>query len=928
MTSSALSAIIFGSPWLLVSLIGLPLIYFLVRAIPPAPQRKKFPALRLLQGLEQREETPARTPPWLLILRMVALALIILGLAGPLLNPADRLSGSGPVILVVDDGWGSAPHWDRIRSLWIAGAEAADQADRPVLLLTTAVRDPATELELQGPMPAQEAVALAERWRPVPWPVDRAAAAEALQAGAPEAPTDSRWLSDGLALPGDDDLVRALGRLGPVRLFQPTIPAGLLSPDPSDPEAIAATLRRATPIGPSTVPVTLRAGDGRTLAVAEATFEPGALVARARFDIPRGLANEGRSLTAEPIHAGTVALLDQGWRRLLVGIVGDPSESAQPLLSEAFYLTRAVERFADVRIDGIRALVADPEVTAIILLDQGEVPPAQSAILTDWVAEGGLLLRFAGPLLAASESGQPTLAGDPPPLVPVPLREGNRSLSGALSWSEPAPLAPFPEVSPLAGLMVPDDVVVERQVLARPELSSPDSHWARLQDGTPLITADRRGQGLLILVHTTADPRWSNLALSGLYVDVLERLLAQADRRGDVERAAAALAPQAVLNAVGETVGPGPMVASIQAPVFLDTVPSPRHPPGLYGRPDAPQAMNLGDRISDLQPLAAANPQVETLDAAGTASFDLGPPLLLLGLLLLLIDAMASLIVRGLMPRPGKRVRGLGVVCMTIGLGVTSIPQSEAQVLGGPQSPGDPLTMAAGLWLAHVETGDLLVDTNAAAGLQGLSRILWQRTAVEPNGVVSVNVERDELAFYPFLYWPISTRQQPLSAVAVDRLDTYMANGGVILFDTRDALTGGSAAITGAGPGTRHLRRLTADLAIPPLVPLGAEHVLTRSFYLLDDVPGRHSGDTLWTATPDLTLNDGVSPVLIGSHDWAAAWAVNDLGAPVVPMPGPNGLRQRELAYRFGVNFVMYALTGNYKADQVHIPAILERLGQ
>ena len=80
---------------------------------------------------------------------------------------------------------------------------------------------------------------------------------------------------------------------------------------------------------------------------------------------------------------------------------------------------------------------------------------------------------------------------------------------------------------------------------------------------------------------------------------------------------------------------------------------------------------------------------------------------------------------------------------------------------------------------------------------------------------------------------------------------------------------------------------------------------------------------------PFRNLNDGVSPVLIGGGDWAAAWALTPGGAYMFPVGrGTSGDRQREMAYRFGINLVMHVLTGNYKSDQVHVPALLERLGQ
>jgi hypothetical protein len=116
-------------------------------------------------------------------------------------------------------------------------------------------------------------------------------------------------------------------------------------------------------------------------------------------------------------------------------------------------------------------------------------------------------------------------------------------------------------------------------------------------------------------------------------------------------------------------------------------------------------------------------------------------------------------------------------------------------------------------------------------------------------------------------------------------------------------------------------------LAIPRLTALTSAHVLARSFYLLSDFPGRYDGGTVWVQQAQDRANDSVSPVIVGSNDWAAAWAADEDGRPQFAVI-PGGQRQRVLAYRFGVNMVMYALTGNYKGDQVHVPAILERLGQ
>ena len=182
------------------------------------------------------------------------------------------------------------------------------------------------------------------------------------------------------------------------------------------------------------------------------------------------------------------------------------------------------------------------------------------------------------------------------------------------------------------------------------------------------------------------------------------------------------------------------------------------------------------------------------------------------------------------------------------------------------------------------------------------------------------------MAFFPLLYWPITPEQRNLPEIAVRKLNAYMKNGGTILFDLREP--GGPTQVMGqASRGAQALQRLTRGLDIPRLAPVPPDHVLTKSFYLMQDFPGRFSSGTLWVQSAGERINDGVTSVIVGSNDWAGAWAISDYGAPMFAVV-PGGERQREMAYRFGVNLTMYAMTGNYKADQVHIPFILERLGQ
>ena len=231
--------------------------------------------------------------------------------------------------------------------------------------------------------------------------------------------------------------------------------------------------------------------------------------------------------------------------------------------------------------------------------------------------------------------------------------------------------------------------------------------------------------------------------------------------------------------------------------------------------------------------------------------------------------------------------------------------------------------------LAYVLTGDQQIDDASAEGLAGLSKVLKARTALEPGEPIGVDIDKDELTFFPVLYWPVREDAAPLSDATLAKVDAFMKQGGLIVFDTRDQGTA-----IGGNTQNKGLTQLIGQLDVPPLEPVPENHVLTKSFYLLQSFPGRWDGGSLWVEAENTndgqaerSRTDGVSSIVITSNDFASAWALDSANRPLYPVV-PGGEVQREMAFRSGVNIVMYALTGNYKADQVHVPALLERLGQ
>ncbi len=914
-----IGALAFVEPWVLLALATLPVLWWLLRQTPPAPQRIRFPAIRLLFDLVPREETPHRTPLWLILFRMLLAGLLIVALAHPLINPARELPGRGPLLLVIDDGWAAAARWQtRLQALGDL-LDRAERERRSVLLLTTAPRADGQRIAVSELLAPADARRLVQAMAPQPWPTDRAAALAAIdRLQAPDG-INVVWLSDGIADRAEDAgpaLAARLQRLGSLTVMREPaedLPL-LLLPPASEPAAIELRLRRAAASGPRTIALRATGAEGRLVTREEIRIAAGDRQISHRLQLPAELRNRITRLAIESEDsAGATVLLDDSWRRRPVGLVSGAKElETQPLLGDLYYLHRALEPFSEIREGSVETLLQG-KLAVLVLADIGTLTPEQIERLTVWVEQGGVLLRFAGNWLAQKSD----------PLLPVQLRGTDRAMGGAMSWEQPLQLSPFPASSPFAGLPIPPDVTVRRQVLAEPEIDLGEKTWARLADGTPLVTADRRGDGWVVLVHTTANADWSTLALSGLFVEFLQRMVGLAegvaDTTGDEP-----LPPLETLDGFGR-LGPPPPVAVAALPDAIARGDiGPQHPPGYYGRSEMRRALNLATGIAELTTLGALPAGVTTTDYARSGESDLKPWLLAGVLALFIADMLIALALRGLLRprRAAKRIAGTAALLCLLLPGVAG-----AQTAADDAPDATAIAATSQTHLAYVRTGIPDVDATSRAGLQGLTYLLNDRTAIEAGQPIGVDVETDELAFFALLYWPISPSQPALTDAALARINNYLRNGGTILFDTLDQDAGRAANPGAAGPGIGRLRELARGLDIPPLVPVPPDHVLTKAFYLMQEFPGRWPDGQVWVEQGEDRVNDGVSSVILGGNDWASAWAVDDSGRAMFAVV-PGGERQREMAYRFGVNLVMYALTGNYKSDQVHVPAILERLGQ
>ena len=919
-----LSQIVFMQPVILSALLALPIIWYILRITPPSPKTIFFPATAFLKGLVSEEQTASKSPWWILLLRLIIAALIIIGLANPVINPAGNISGYGAVRIIMDNSWPGAQTWEsQIKTAEeIVKKSARDK--REIYIVTTTPALGETDIIQQGPLGESEALSIIRGMAPNSWPANYEDLIKATEKSKIKKSVHSLWLSHGLDEGNIRKAAKKIQSQGSLTFITPNnekLPL-LLRPSEKvashkngkDKDDVRIDVDAPKNVN-ANIPVLVRAmGDKNgILDISSATISTSKTPETLSFDISENLVSKITSFQISGRKgAGAIFMLDDQFKKRNVGIADSAgSESAAPLIEASYYIKRALEPYSNITIDNIDKLI-EKNMSVMILPDIGAMPTKTLNELETWVKDGGLLLRFSGANLANAVNEQF--------LLPVILRSGERSLSGSLSWDEPQKIVPFEKNSPFYGLEIPDDVSIKQQVLADPEQDLEGKVWAKLSDGTPLITAKPEEKGLIVLIHTTANTNWSDFALSGLYVSVLKRIVQLAGKNAiNLNHDFASLTPLLIMDGYGKLVTPPAAVPPLSSENLDSFIPTPINPPGIYGTGQTQYAFNIGTNIPALLTPQSLPKSIVQSHYEENYESSIMPYILYLALALFSLDWLVMIFIAGSSRAP-IFTKGVKLSLFIISLIAFTFPTKSYA------NEEFDIKYASAFYLAYIKTGDTTLDNLTRRGLESLSSTLNKRTSVEPRGIAALNPEKDNLNFFPLIYWAANDTQKTYSDKAMKNIQNYLDHGGTIIFDTRDQNRSTSSMVN--TPNAKALRRITSSLNIPPIIPIPDDHVLGRSFYLLKNFPGRYNSGTLWIERYSASGRDNVSSVIIGSNDWVGSWADSMGQRSYNRFSNSNDARQREMSLRFGVNLVMYALTGNYKADQVHIPYILKRLGK
>lgn len=579
-----------GAPWAAALIAA----YLLMRTHERKAKTVYFPAMHILHALPDTEAAPEGTPWWMQLPVYGAITAAAFGAAGPEWKPPLDLGGDAPVLVAFDNGWASAASWDERVTFARDILRVAHNNDVEVAFLPLA-QERGDDALLPVTMSAAEALSVLERLQPQPWQIDTQAMTEAL--GALESGSFGKtfWLSSGLDMDGyAQDFARTLSAIAPLEVYEDRaeqLPHILF---PAQYESGDYRISVARPAGgeEETISVTAYGQDGTPIAAQEMIFPEGGLSADILFDVPQGQDVFRFSLDTQQTAAGTV-FVDEKWKPRSVGIVIQSQQDLSSLLGEARYIRTALESHTAVHTGNVEQLLASGDISVLALPDSVALSSIASKKLRQWVESGGTLIRFAGPNMARRDH-----IGDP--LLPLDLQRGIHAMGSAGS------VAGFSESSPLQGVEGDARVSISGSIAALPGPGVESRIWARMADGSPLISANNLGEGQVVLFHTSANTALGEFSLSDMFVDTLVEIVRSGKSIEDTaDFIRTPLPPVNILDGYGSMQPPNPSVLHLTQPVYEAQRFGADNPPGFYGDLLSGAAHNLSASFDGAEMIGA-----------------------------------------------------------------------------------------------------------------------------------------------------------------------------------------------------------------------------------------------------------------------------------------------------------------------------------
>ncbi len=892
----------FMYPNALWALSVIPIVYLVVKSLPPKPKTFDFSTFYLIQRINNNLTEKKSCPLWLLLLRLLLIIFIIIYFAKPFLNNSKINKKIDNYVVYADMEWSTAANWEKYKSTLMDIMLEAEKLNRNFYLIDSVNNESNKGKKF---LSSNHLSNYLRDISPNPWQNDRLNIIKKLD--KIEYNQNSRYFyvfskydnytNENLK----SDIVTYLGKKYPsLELIYLVNEVTILEKPIIIGESIELKVKRLGDLSQDNFIIRITSSNNQIIHEKSYQFEKNKYIRLVKEFFPISVINDFKKVELiNQNHAGAVFYFDDLNKKQIIGVLSeDKNYEENPLLSPIYYIIKALGNNNKILIGNLDKLI-NANADILIFPDTGIVDSKNLMFLKKWVSNGGLLVRFCGSKFVNSDSM----------LLSSKIEKKRiRYLGGNLSWNNEIGIKEFPSNSIFNGLKIPDNIIIKKQLLFESQSNQEFDILATLKDDTPLVSLKNLGKGKIVFFHFTANNDWSNIPLTSLFVDMLSRatLLNQMKENETLKE----LDIETEIDGFGNIVKARREVKLRDSLAIKNLFPSKEVLPGIYANDELNVALNLAGkiRVSNLE-------KTNTSDSLETNKFfnsisDLSKILLILILILSILDILASIFIRNNINITKKIRLKKSILNFLIFLLIFS----KIDSIGASDFAND-------TYLAYVKNVDKEINNVSYQGLKTLSEVLDRRTSISPKGVVEVDLENDNFFFFPFIYWPINENFINLNNKTKNKIKYYLNSGGIIFFDIFGISKNQSSFDSFLKKTLIYLKGITTN----ELLQINKNHTLYKSFYLLNNFPGRWDRKVLLVDNNSMKINDGVSNIILGFNDWASAWAIDENNYPLFPVV-PGGEKQREVAYRVGINITMYALTGNYKNDQVHSKSILERL--
>ena len=891
----------FGNIFPLLGLIILPIIFFIIRFYPPVPKEKEYSSFFLLKDIVRQNSSKTKFPLWLLIFRLLLCLLVILFFSDPYLTIGKQTGNYKNYTIIADNGWSIANNWKNYKNIIKEISIEAENKKKEIhfyFSLSENIIEP-TILKSHN-----EVLEFIKKNPPLVQQTDRKNVIKILKKNNYFNSSKVFFIFsnfDSRSIKEQTQTLKLIKENNPaIEIINPVKKITFLEKVNINKERLELTIKRKGIYINNDFVIQIFGNSGEVLFKKKYTYNSNIDEYKITETFPIEIINQFFKIKIlNENHAGAYFYLDDYTKRVSVGVIAeDESLIEKPLLSPVYYLKKSLNQNHTSYIASIKKIL-DKKISVIFLPSNKRLLKADQNRLKKWIKEGGVLVRFSDKNIIK----QKDLYFDGKNYF-----QSLRNIAKDFSIQNKLSISSFTKNTLLSNLKVPKDLIFEKQLILD-NYESDIIVLASLEDQSPLITMKNVGYGKVILFHITSNNEWSNLPLSSLFKDIISKLLLVPKVEKNLYSEEMII--KSKIDSFGELTNPLKNYYYVNNLIEEKKYPSFKNPAGIYENENLSIALNLSGNLSTQSFFSNIDERISIKNNYEKSIFKLKNFILILIFIMFFADMLINIILKNniLFLNFFKKSKSFSF------LFVFSIILCSQNKIEASENYNK-------IFLAYIKTENNILNQIALSGLTNLKDFLIERTSISPQGVKEIDIVSDKIFFYPFIYWQITKNIPNLEEKTIKKIKNYFNSGGIILFDIIYL----SKSYNNVDKNTlEDIEALFSELGIEDLQQITKNHTLSKSYYLLKKFPGRFDNKLFLVNTDNLDDNDGVSSVIVGLNNWVGAWAKDENNYPLYQVI-PGGDRQRELSFRFGINLIMYSLTGNYKSDQVHSKSILERL--